>query len=417
MRTGCGFFAILSFAGSAGAQGVPPWVARGSLPLGDDARSVEIRRNDEPLFTLANPTAARRGAAALGARLPLYGAVAGPGCRSDWLLVGPTAWVCGDVVRISSEPPLGASVARARTADGLPRAYYFVGPDGALGYGALGAAGDSAPVAELQPGYAISIAATGSGPRGDPFGLTSKGFWLPMTDLRPARPTVFQGYEPSHGLLDRGWVVADSATVYSEPGRKRTEPGAKRRFDLVPLLERRDAKGRQWVRIADATWLDASDVRAPTPSEPPLEARDGERWLDVDLAAQVVTAYEGRTPVFTTLASTGMGKGREPTATPLGVHRIWVKLLTSDMDNLEDVEARKYYAMLDVPWVLFFEKGFGVHGAFWHSSFGHVRSHGCVNLTPLDAERLFDWASPHLPAGWTAVLPTDYDRGTLVRVR
>ena len=41
---------------------------------------------------------------------------------------------------------------------------------------------------------------------------------------------------------------------------------------------------------------------------------------------------------------------------------------------------------------------------------------GCVNLTPADAERLFAWTSPHLPAGWSAVLPTEYERGTLVRV-
>jgi hypothetical protein len=40
-----------------------------------------------------------------------------------------------------------------------------------------------------------------------------------------------------------------------------------------------------------------------------------------------------------------------------------------------------------------------------------------VNLTPSDAERLFDWASPRLPAGWSAVFPTDYETGTIVRVR
>ncbi len=185
----------------------------------------------------------------------------------------------------------------------------------------------------------------------------------------------------------------------------------------MQLLERRDGKGRKWIRVGAGEWLDGNDLRIPTLSEPPAEAREGERWIDVDLAAQIVTAYEGKTAVFTTLASTGLGKGREPTATPTGVHRIWVKLATSDMDNLEDAEAEHYYAMLDVPWVLFFKNGAGLHGAFWHSSFGHVRSHGCVNLTPLDAERLFYWSSPRLPAGWTAALPTDYDPGTLVRVR
>ena len=137
----------------------------------------------------------------------------------------------------------------------------------------------------------------------------------------------------------------------------------------------------------------------------------------MDLENQVMTAYEGTVPVFTTLVSTGVGRESSETATPKGVHRVWVKLASTDMTNLENEEALRYYAMQEVPWVLFFRKGYGLHGAFWHSSFGRVRSHGCVNLTPLDARRLFDWAGPHLPAGWTAALPTDYDPGTLVRVR
>ena len=35
----------------------------------------------------------------------------------------------------------------------------------------------------------------------------------------------------------------------------------------------------------------------------------------------------------------------------------------------------------------------------------------------LDAERLFDFTEPRLPAGWTAILPTGTERGTVVRVR
>jgi lipoprotein-anchoring transpeptidase ErfK/SrfK len=87
------------------------------------------------------------------------------------------------------------------------------------------------------------------------------------------------------------------------------------------------------------------------------------------------------------------------------------------MTNLEDQEAGNYYAIEEVPWVMFFQKGYGLHGTFWHRSFGNVRSHGCVNLTPLDAQRLFHWTHPRLPAGWTAALPTDGEPGTIVRVR
>jgi hypothetical protein len=392
-------------------------VSPGHLPLAEQVRSVEIIRRDEPLFVAPNPAAPRRGAAALAARLPLYGAAVAPGCRSEWLMVGPSAWVCGDLVRVSSEPAIRATEETRGTADGMPRPYYFIGNDGAFGYGALSTAGDAAPVAEMQPGFAVSITATGTGPRGEAFGLTTKGVWLPMRDLRPARPSTFRGYEPVHGALDRGWIVVDAASSFEVPGGRRVDAPSLRRFDIVPVFERRKARGRDYVRIGDGRWVDANEVRAPTPADLPDEVRGRERWIDVELVSQVVTAYEGTVPVFTTLASTGTGKADELTATPMGAYRIWVKLRTSDMDNLEDIEARRYYAIQDVPWVLFFKRGFGLHGAFWHDSFGHVRSHGCVNLTPLDAERLFDWSSPRLPAGWTAALPTDYDPGTLVRVR
>jgi lipoprotein-anchoring transpeptidase ErfK/SrfK len=87
------------------------------------------------------------------------------------------------------------------------------------------------------------------------------------------------------------------------------------------------------------------------------------------------------------------------------------------MDNLENLEARESYAIQSVPWVMYFDRGYGLHGAFWHRAFGRVQSHGCVNLTPADAERVFQWTSPRLPEGWSAVLPTDYERGTLVSVR
>ena len=107
-----------------------------------------------------------------------------------------------------------------------------------------------------------------------------------------------------------------------------------------------------------------------------------------------------------------------PFETPKGVHRIWVKLLsTTTMDNLENEYANRYWRIEDVPYVQFFKKGVGLHAAFWHRSFGHVRSHGCVNLAPLDAQRLFSWTGPRVPSGWTAALPTNTDRGTIVRVR
>jgi len=75
------------------------------------------------------------------------------------------------------------------------------------------------------------------------------------------------------------------------------------------------------------------------------------------------------------------------------------------------------FSIEDVPYVQFFDRGVALHGAFWHSSFGKPKSHGCVNLSPLDARALFEFTAPHLPRGWSAVLPSSTEKGTLIRIR
>ena len=41
-----------------------------------------------------------------------------------------------------------------------------------------------------------------------------------------------------------------------------------------------------------------------------------------------------------------------------------------------------------------------LHGAYWHDQWGELKSGGCVNLSPLDAQRVFEWTEPALPPGW-----------------
>jgi lipoprotein-anchoring transpeptidase ErfK/SrfK len=159
---------------------------------------------------------------------------------------------------------------------------------------------------------------------------------------------------------------------------------------------------------------------------PPEASGEGERWIDVELATQTLVAYEGSKPIFATLVSTGTGRQGTDTATRKGTFRIWVKLLSSTMDNLESPDKPQEataassgarYSMEDVPYVQFFDKAIAIHGVFWHDDFGKVRSHGCVNVAPRDAARLFALTSPHLTAGLSAVLPARIEQGTVVRVR
>lgn len=117
-----------------------------------------------------------------------------------------------------------------------------------------------------------------------------------------------------------------------------------------------------------------------TPIPPPAPANE-ERWIDVDLTRQVLTAYEGNTPVRVVVVSTGLPR----TPTPTGQFRIWAKLRYDDMSG-------PGYYLPDVPFVMYFYGGYGLHGTYWHNNFGRPMSHGCVNLPTSEAEWLFHWA-------------------------
>jgi lipoprotein-anchoring transpeptidase ErfK/SrfK len=61
------------------------------------------------------------------------------------------------------------------------------------------------------------------------------------------------------------------------------------------------------------------------------------------------------------------------------------------------------FQLRDVPYIQYFESGYALHAAYWHDVFGTPRSHGCVNLSPVDAHRLFLWTDPPVPDGWHGV--------------
>ena len=111
-----------------------------------------------------------------------------------------------------------------------------------------------------------------------------------------------------------------------------------------------------------------------------------ERWVDVNLTLQTLTAYEGNSPVF----QTNISSGRAPYYTVTGQFRVYYRLESQTMDG------RRLgfdYVTPGVPHVQYFYGDFAIHGATWHNDFGTPVSHGCVNVTPVDAEWLYNWMS------------------------
>jgi len=70
-----------------------------------------------------------------------------------------------------------------------------------------------------------------------------------------------------------------------------------------------------------------------------------------------------------------------------------------------------------VPYVQYFRAGYALHAAYWHTEYGRPRSHGCINLSPIDARRLFNWTEPQVPATWHGASAGETNgKGTLVHV-
>lgn len=165
--------------------------------------------------------------------------------------------------------------------------------------------------------------------------------------------------------------------------------------------------GRRYFLTRDGLLLRDTAIRIVDKVARPRQIPRAERWIRVDLDRQTLTAYEGETPVFTTLVSSGLPDH----ATPPGLFRLHAKHVTTTM--ADDLAADGPYSIEDVPWTMYFLGSYALHAAFWHERFGHARSHGCVNLAPRDARWLFFWTLPELPSAWHGVL-ADVGKGTTI---
>lgn len=134
------------------------------------------------------------------------------------------------------------------------------------------------------------------------------------------------------------------------------------------------------------TWQ--ATFRAPQEGElgkRPLNIGRTEKWIDVNLSTQTLTAYEGDTIVYETLISSGLAQH----ATVTGQFRVWLRFEAQTMDGSR--LGYDYY-LEDVPYVMYFFEDYALHGTFWHNNFGNPMSHGCVNMETGDAGWVFNWS-------------------------
>lgn len=216
-----------------------------------------------------------------------------------------------------------------------------------------------------------------------------------------------------------GFVTASSgitAAKFGEDGKPSGGVVLPRRSAVLLTGREQTFGGVPYQQTSAGTWVLAAGLKLAHPQFPP-DLEPNEKWIDVDLTRQQLVAYEGRKPVFATLISSGRKNLEDPEhnfATPPGVYRIREKHVTTTMDG--DVASDGPYSIEEVPWVMYFQGSYALHGAFWHDAFGNMRSHGCVNMAPEDARTLFGWANPQLPDSWHGVFAQDTAVGSRVVV-
>ena len=134
------------------------------------------------------------------------------------------------------------------------------------------------------------------------------------------------------------------------------------------------------ITPTDTLQLTVTDASLATQPAPAASSSTGKEIVVV-LHEQKVYAYQDGQVVHSSLASTGIA--RYPT--PVGQYRIYVKYLATLMTG-------PGYYLPNVPYTMYFYRGYGLHGTYWHHNFGTPMSHGCVNLLTAEARWLYEWA-------------------------
>ncbi len=252
----------------------------------------------------------------------------------------------------------------------------------------------------------LAVIGTFVGPNDRRFAISTDARLIPTSKLKPERGSTFHGVNLKQGWnLPVGFVKAEGAYSYDLSKLALDKKERVRRLDAVQLTGRsQHLGGHRMVETLDGGWLRERDVAiAAKPTKLPAFAKGDKRWIDISIHGQTLVLYEGNKAVYATAVSTGrdgLGDPKKTLSTPTGTFEVREKHLTTTMDANE---VDNKFELRDVPWVQYFKGGYALHAAPWHDEYGKPRSHGCINLSPIDARRVFLFTSPQMPVDWHGV--------------
>lgn len=206
------------------------------------------------------------------------------------------------------------------------------------------------------------------------------------------------------------YFVGDCVNMRNGPGSDYPVVTRLRNGVILKVGETISKDGHDWYKVLFTTellypervkgdWYVAKDlVRTFTNDGDHLTQKgdvySGTKRIVVDASEETLYAYDGNTLFMKELISTGL----EFTPTPRGTFHIFKMTPSRFMQGPIKGVSDQVYDLPGVPWNMYFTKdGAVIHGAYWHDHFGKPWSHGCVNLSPSNAKKLYDWADLGMP--------------------
>lgn len=298
----------------------------------------------------------------------------------------------------------------------LPRFYMRVYRENAPLFTSLEAAIAGDPVYRtLETGFDFVTYIDYAVVDGKRYYMIAPGIWLPGKGVSRIATPTFQSLEfwrtPRN---DFGWVLFTIESKRTPGFQDQDYTGHTfNRYDVVQIYNVRQVRDQEWYLIGPDEWLEGRRVGRVTPNLIPPEGVDGDRWIEVNLKEQTLAVYDQHKLVYAALVSSGVpGSWTQP-----GLFQIYLKKTTETMSGSFTADRSDYYYLEDVPWTMYFDQARALHGTYWHNGYGIPRSRGCVNLSPGDAQWIFNWAEEGDwvyvwdPSGQTPTDPELYSTG------
>lgn len=238
--------------------------------------------------------------------------------------------------------------------------------------------------------------------------------WISEEFISRAGIPNFQGYLfKRNPTVSFGWFINETIGR-SAPGYAAPETGTQfRRENRIIIYDSVMVNDIEWVKVGPDDWVEHRFIARVTPSYTRPEGVPVDKWIEVNLYEQTLSAYENGNLVFATLISSGT----PPFYTKPGVFQVYKKLDFDPMWGAFEADRSDYYYLEEVPYIMYYDDLRALHGAYWQTLLGYQRSHGCVNLSVADSHWLYNWANEGDyvyvwdPSGKTPTDPSVYGAG------